>query len=304
MPTRRAAALVVGELCLDVHVTLPSANDSLSPLLQGTDVSARGGVSVLPGGTGWLFADALASSSAILPLITATVGGDWAGDLLSASLRDRQFPGDGVIRAAGHHTDVVSVTSFNDRSRLMVWPADKVSHKVRAWDWWRIVGLVASHDVRFAWVSGYLLEDRGPRVLEAARDLFANLRERGIAIVLDLVPHDFALKVGDLRWLDRQAGPVDVVVGEFATLVDLGFGQCPAPGEDVRSAMLGCARGAASGRAGAVVQQRTDGDVYLSVVAGHAAGEHVISRPVPASGPRGIGDVLAVQALMALGFIP
>jgi hypothetical protein len=157
-PTLKPAALIVGELCLDVHAVLPFAVDSLAPLLKGCDVSARGDIGVLPGGTAWLFADALASSSDVLPLITATVGCDWAGDLLSRSLRDRAFPGDGVISTVDGPTDIVATAYFNDHARLMTRPEDKVSHRVRAWEWPRIADLVASYDVRFAWVSGYILE--------------------------------------------------------------------------------------------------------------------------------------------------
>jgi sugar/nucleoside kinase (ribokinase family) len=286
-----------------VHATLPLAEDSLATLVKGSDVSTRGDIAALPGGTAWQFADALASSSDIVPLITATVGGDWAGDLLSSSLRDRGFPCEGVTRAVGHHTDIVVTADFKGRSRLMAWPGDKVSHAVRAWPWQRIADLVASHNVRFAWISGYLFEDRDPSIIEAARELFANLRERRIAIVLDLVPHEFSSRIGDLRWLELETGPMDVVVGEFATLLGLGFGRHPAPGEDVKSGMINCARSAAFGRVGAVAQQRLDGDVYSEAVVGQAAGERVISMPVPSSGPRGIGDALAVQALKALGLV-
>ena len=275
----------------------------MAPLLTGSDVSTQGDIAVFPGGTAWHFADALTSSSDIVPLITATVGGDWAGDLLSSSLRDRGFPGDGVIRAVGHHTDIVVTADFKGRARLMAWPGDKVSHTVRPWPWRRIADLVASYDVRFAWISGYLFEDRDRSIIQAARELFANLRERRIAVVLDLVPHDFSARIGDLRWLEREIGPMDVVVGEFSTLVGLGFGRHPAPGEDVKSGMMSCARSAAFGRVGAVAQQRLNGDVYSEAVVGQVAGERVISRPVPASGPRGIGDALAVQALKALGLI-
>ena len=300
---RTTAALIVGELCLDVHIALPLADDSLGPLLKGSDISTRGDITVLPGGTAWLFADALASSSDILPLITATVGGDWAGDLLFKSLHDRGFPSDGVIRAVGDQTDVVAVTNFNGRARLMAWPGNKLSYRIHAWEWRRIANLVASHDVRFAWVSGYLLEGGDPSVIETVRELFANLRKRDITVVLDLVPHDFAARIGNLRWLERETGPIDVVIGEFATLVDLGFGRRPALGEDVRPGMISCARSAASGRVGAVAQQRTDDDLYLEAVVSQAAVECIISRPVPTSGPRGIGDVLAVQALNALGLV-
>jgi hypothetical protein len=299
----KAAALVVGELCLDVHAVLPFAVDLLAPLLKGSGVSAQGNISVLPGGTAWLFADALASSSDVLPLVTATVGRDWAGDLLSRSLRDRAFPSDGVISAVDGTTNIVATTYFNGDARFQARPADKVSHRVRAWEWRRIADLVASYDVRFAWVSGYILEDRDPPVMEAVGELFASLRKRNIAVVVDLVPHDFAAKIGDLGWLEGETGAVDVVVGEFATLVGLGFGQHPAPGEDVGPGMMSCARSAASGRMGAVAQQRTGDDKYLEAVVGHAVGERVISMPVPATGPRGVGDVLAIEALKALGLI-
>lgn len=299
----KAAALIVGELCVDVHAVIPLTADSLAPLLKGSGVSTQGDISVIPGGTAWLFADALASSSDVLPLITATVGSDWAADLLSGSLRGRAFPSDGVISAADGTTDIVATAYFNGDTRLQVRPADKVSHRVRAWQWGRIAGLIASHDVRFAWISGYILEDRDPSLMAAIRELLANLRKRGIAVVVDLVPHDFAARVCDLGWLERETGPIDVVVGEFATLADLGFGQHPAPGEDVMPGMMSCARSAASGRIGAVAQQRTGDDMYLEAVAGHAVEERVISMPVPANGPRGVGDILAVEALKALGLI-
>jgi hypothetical protein len=121
--------------------------------------------------------------------------------------------------------------------------------------------------------------------------------------VFDLVPHDFAARVGDLGWLESEIGPVNVVVGEFATLVGLGFGQRPSAGIDVRSGLISCVQSAASGRIGAVAQQRTGDGRYLEAVAGHAVGECVISMPVPPNGPRGIGDVLAVEALKALRLI-
>ena len=92
-----------------------------------------------------------------------------------------------------------------------------------------------------------------------------------------------------------------MLVGEFGTMVDLGFGQRPAPGEDPRPGMIGCARSAAAGRVGAVAQHRVDNDVYAQAIVGQAAGERVTSKAVPVSGPRGIGDDLAVEALRKLG---
>jgi sugar/nucleoside kinase (ribokinase family) len=298
---RKVAALIIGELCLDVHAAVPIENDSLAPLVKGADVSTQGDIAVLPGGTAWLFADALASSTTILPLIAATVGGDWAGNMLLRSLSGRGFPAQGVVRAPDDRTDVVATANFNGRARFMAWPRSKVNRKVHAWEWPRAAELVASHDVRFAWISGYLFDDLDPSLFEHVRILFANLREMRIPVVMDLVPHDFARRVGTLERLEREYGPVDVLVGEFCTMVNLGFGELPAPGRDTEHNIIRCAQNAAVGRVGAVAQHRITDGLYMQAIASQAAGECVISKPVPASGPRGLGDNLAVEALQALG---
>jgi hypothetical protein len=306
-PDHRPACIVLGELCLDVHATLGLPPPSLAPLLAGTDVTARGDIAGLPGGTCWLFADALSAACDVVPLLTAVVGADWAGEFLASAATARGWPPDAIARAPGARTDIVATTSLNGSARLMAVPAQKTSRSFFAWDTPLVARLCSEFDVGFAWVSGYLFEGYDATVAEAARALFTSLRDRGIPIVLDLVPHDFHDRVGHLAKLEARIGPVDVVVGELSTLTGLGF-WAPAGNVDdtveAEAGMLACARSAARGRRGAVVQHRVSHEAYAQAVAGQWVGELATRVPVPSAGPRGIGDALAVQALSSLGLIP
>ncbi|MGH3278334.1 MAG: hypothetical protein ACRDNW_04265 [Trebonia sp.] len=251
----------------------------------------------------------MSTSCDVVPLILAVVGEDWAGDFLAGAVTARGWPADGITKAAGACTDIVATTSFDGRARLMAVPTEKVSRKFLPRDLQLTARLCMAYDVSLAWVVGYLLENYEASVAEAIRDHFRQLRELGIPKVLDLVPHDFLAKVGPLGEVEADVGPIDVVVGEYATLTDLGFGPAPPGpvGHDVGGAMAGmlaCARSAARGRLGAVVQHRITNDAYGQAVVGRHAGELTMLRPVPESGPRGTGDALAVQALRALRLLP
>jgi hypothetical protein len=298
---RNPAALIVGDLSVDAHASVPMASESLAQLAAGADVSAQGDIAISPGGTSWLFAEALASSTTVLPLVVATVGGDWQGNLLSDSLIERGFPAQGLVTVPGDRTDVVTTVSFNGRTRFMAWPQNKVSRKARAWEWSRVADLIAPYDIRFAWISGYLFDDSDASVFDDLRTLSDNLRRLRIPVVVDLVPHDFSSRIGSVKRLEIATGPIDVLVGELSTLADLGFGQMPAPGEDARRHLVECARSAAVGRIAAVAQHRISDDLYAEGVAGTAIGECVIDKLIPTSGPRGLGDYLAVQSLRQLG---
>ena len=106
------AALVVGELCLDVTAQISVHSEALASLPHNADVVTDGAITLTPGGTAWLFANALASATELVPLITAAVGTDPAGDLLAASLAEQGFPAVGLLRAADTRSDIVSITSF------------------------------------------------------------------------------------------------------------------------------------------------------------------------------------------------
>jgi sugar/nucleoside kinase (ribokinase family) len=301
--TRKKVGLVIGELCLDVHVAVPRRGDSVSPLMSGFDASMQADITVKPGGTALLFADALISSSDVLPLIVGVIGDDWAGELLARSLSARGFPAEGILRITDAHTDVVVTASFRGAARLMIWPRNKASTSIHASIWRLASGLTNSYDICFAWISGYVLESNDTSRAEAMKRLCSDLRERGVPVAVDLVPHDFATRVGSLTDLEQRIGPIDVIVGEFVTLLDLGFGQRPATADSVRSAMITCVRSAAFGRIGAVVQHRISDGLYCQAIAIRGMGESTTDMPIPAEGPRGVGDHLAVRALKEFGLV-
>jgi len=297
----RNSALIVGELCLDVCAEITAESSALAALPHGADVVADGTITLRPGGTALLFANALASATGLVPLIAAAVGTDSAGDLLADSIAEQGFPVAGLLRADGARTDILSISAFPGRGRLLARPAEKMMRKVQAWEWDRVADLVDAHTVGFAWISGYLFEGYEAAAMETMRTLFGQLRDRLIPIVVDLVPHDFASRIGSLHQLELDVGPIDVLVGEFLTLLDLGIGQLPGPGADVRAAMLTCARSAAQGRAGALIQHQITTSHYALAIAGPQLGEQIIDREIPAGGPRGLGDTLSVQGLQLLG---
>jgi sugar/nucleoside kinase (ribokinase family) len=298
----RNAALIVGELCLDVSAQISVQGETLTAFPHSTDIVADGTIAAVPGGTAWLFANALGSMTDLVPLIAAAVGTDLAGDLLATALSEQGFPATGIRRVTGTRTDIVSITSFPGTGRLLARPEEKITRTVQAWEWSRIADMVTAHDVRFAWISGYIFEGHGAAISESTRTLFGHLRDRAIPIVLDLVPHDFANKIGSVRHLEMDVGSIDVLVGEYLTLVGLGFAQTTPPGGDARSAMLDCAREVARGRAGAVIQHQTSISHYTLAVAGPQLSDgQVLDYKIPASGPRGLGDILAVQGLRLLG---
>lgn len=293
------AALIVGELCIDVSAKISVPGEALAALADNASIVTEGVIGLVPGGTAWLFASALASRTPLVPLIAAAVGADLAGDMLAATLAERDFPTAGLLRVDGARTDVVSIANFPGKGRLLARPAAKIMHQVQAWNWDLVAEMVATHDVRFAWVSGYVFEHQDAMMLESTRMLFTQLRDRSIPIVLDLVPHEFAKKVGSLGQLETDVGPIDVLVGEYRTLLDLGFGE-PERG-DVRPAVLDCARSTSQGRLGAVVQHQVSDSHYTLATAGRSPGWHVTDRKIPASGPHGLGDLLAVLGLQFLG---
>jgi sugar/nucleoside kinase (ribokinase family) len=296
----RNAALIVGELCLDVWAQVGVEGQELAALPY-VGIVADGTIDLMPGGTAWLFANALTSITEIVPLIAAAVGNDPAGNLLAAEFAEHDFCTAGLLRAADTPTDIISITNFPGMKRLLARPAEKVIRKVRAWEWDRVADLVTTHDVRFAWVSGYIFEDHDSATLGSVRALFEHLRDRAIPIVLDLVPHDFVNRIGYLRQLELDVGPIDVLVGEFSTLAGLGHGQEASSGTDARPAMLECARSAARGRAGAIIQHRVSTSHYALATVGLGLGGRVVDQEIPPSGPRGVGDLLAVKGLRLLG---
>jgi sugar/nucleoside kinase (ribokinase family) len=293
-------ALIVGDLCLDVYLTTSDRGNVLAPLIKGINANLISQISVRPGGTAWLFAQALRLASPVLPVPLCAIGDDWPGRFLLASATDDGTVCDGVTVVDGGSTDVVVTTNFANAERLMMRPDTKTSDRL---DLGRCLSDIdlASYIIRFAWISGYTLEAQGSTRESTLKSFCAAVRAAGGVIVLDLVPHDFAKRVGEVTDVEGRIGRADIVVAELDTLVSLGFVSSPEQRfTSTEDKMIAVGKVAASDRFAAIVQHRISDASYCQVISSRAEST-ITTIPVPSGGPRGLGDKLAVDALVHLG---
>jgi sugar/nucleoside kinase (ribokinase family) len=293
--------LVIGDLCLDVRATTLDDATGMARLAAEDITSASVGTVVGPGGTAWLFADALTALSRCEPLIVAAVGNDPAGQLLveSVSARGWDTQGIGIVPSA---SDVVVCVYMSKFRRFMTRPAIATNNRL---EWTQLETCVARHAARsFAcvWISGYALLSKEEPRFDAVANLCQWAHENTIAVVLDLVPHNFLESVGSLAAVEALIGKVDVVVTELATIETL-QGRTSADDATAVVRMHEAALSASGGRTGAAVQHRTGEATYSQALS--ARGEDVVLQDVdiPATGPYGLCDRLAVEALQALRLI-
>jgi sugar/nucleoside kinase (ribokinase family) len=292
-------ALILGDLVVDVFASL-SDHRAAARLASGADLDLEGVVNLMPGGSAWLFADALSRASTILPVVCGALGNDWAGTYLAQEMTNRSFPTYALHHAVGVVTSNVVMCSFADRHRLMIASKDpRLDYTPVFRSGLRMLSQLQT-DPAFAWISGYVLTKGTNEVvdrLESLARLCGELRERRSPIVLDLVPHKFLDKVGTIQEIESTIGPIDVIVGELGTVVDLGFHAEGSTGSRL-DALVSCAALLSRGRQGAIVQQRTATRIYSQAVAGGALPHPVImQQPIAEPGLRGIGDLLAVKGL-------
>jgi sugar/nucleoside kinase (ribokinase family) len=309
---RSELVLVIGDLSLDVHTTVPSLS-LLDPLANGDDVTIYAGTGLAVGGSAWQFARAILDGTQTEPVVLAAVGADPAGATVREALRQAGLRVDGVPEVAGATTGVSSLTYFEHRQRLMVFPSRHANHELSAADAMEVLSTLPSDQVACAWLSGHaLLDERSARRATTVA-VCAWTRHHGVPLVLDLVPHDFAGAVGSLARVEDLIGPIDGLVGELGTLRGLGYPTVRHPAGDGgdgtgartdpdRELMAAIATELSVQRRFAVVQHRAAQDIYVQILA-HDGQVRTTEYHIAARGLRGLGDAMAVDGLIDVGVL-
>ncbi|MDF5751208.1 hypothetical protein [Spongiactinospora sp. TRM90649] len=291
--------LILGDLALDVIPEPVPARDAIERLALGDDATMRSGLSFVPGGSAMLFAESIEAHHPGESLIVAALGPDPAARILQAAMTAAGMATTGLEHIGEGTTKVVLLASFPDCGRLMLYPGSHTGDLLSTAFATRLLTTVDPASVRCLWLSGYCLTDRDAPRYEATRRICAWCHSNGVPVVLDLVPHDFADRVGDLAEVERRLGPLTGVIGEYTTFTELGF--TPGWTDGTRGALASVAAAVSAERGFAVVQHRENASVYLQSAA--RAGVHLrtATYPIPVAGTRGLGDHMSVDALGWMG---
>lgn len=287
----------MGDLCLDVLI---DGSDSSSFAQLGLDAEAavRSSGELSVGGSAWLMAQAALETGFFSPVILSAVGSDaWAQTLL-ASVREAGLPTASIQQVAPAATDLVCMITMAGRHRVMFLPAEPTGNRLDAdFALGFLAGTDASH-VAWAFLSGYSLAGRDSARRRSAKVLAGWARNRGIPVVLDLVPHQFRTAVGTLGEVASYLGSPDVLIGNLSTFGQLGYSSS---GDDIAKGMEQVAIQASRDWETVITQGFTRSGVFGQTAARRGAVLFSGELVIPASGARGAGDRLAVEALHRLG---
>jgi sugar/nucleoside kinase (ribokinase family) len=302
--------LVVGDLAVDLWASLPTSAP-LASLQHESDtaVAARTGMTV--GGGAWLFSEALTQATEARPVIFAAVGDDPAGRVIRDAVIREGFRTDGIgtvaaAGPAGTTTCAITVVSFGTERRLMVFPDRHANQQLAPGDVQRVLDTLDPAEVLCTWISGHALRHSDSARRQAIRKLCSWSAQRGVPVVLDLVPHAFVATIGPLTDVELAIGHVDGVVGELTTcwdLLDL-VTELKPEGGDARHAMAAAAEILSKTRRFAAVQHRPTPSSYLQLVAEAGRARPHQEYLCTSEGRRGMGDAMAVDALVAVGILP
>ena len=287
--------IILGNLTVDLVATanIPAA-DVAAQLAAGENAFLDVAMAPRVGGSAPLFARALQAGARNTPVIAGTVGDDAFGRVVFEWLRAEGFTDRAVETTSRAPTAVIAMTYFDDGPRMLMASSCTANDEL---DPGRVADLISAQGRAPAllWVSGYALRRPDSLRHAATLDLAARARDAGVPIALDLVPHDFARDVGALDAVLAALGRVDAVVAEARTVTALGL--APTDGPRTEAAIrLWEATGAF-----AIVQSRIVPGRYGQAVAGDGA---VSEDVLEYSGTeRGIGDRLAVKALLGAGLL-
>jgi sugar/nucleoside kinase (ribokinase family) len=297
------AGVIVGNLAIDVRSSIPSAT-LIANFAPGHDVAATAdGVSIVLGGSAWLFAEALMLRHRVQPLIMGCVGNDVPGDFILDRLSTYGLPLTGIDRTSFAQTSAVMLTYLPDGTRLMIRPALQANDYLSPTFVSRILRESDMARYQFVWLSGYALlrptSDRMRAVKQICNWAHANQR----TVIVDLVPHAFRENVGDLEYVSSLLGKMNGVVAELETYCGLGYCQAEVMASAPRHACEQAVRQVSQLAGLAVAQHRIDETRYLQVIGKEGAVVDERVYPVEGSKLRGMGDAMSIEALALLGLL-
>ncbi|MEJ7787286.1 MAG: hypothetical protein WKF96_20990 [Solirubrobacteraceae bacterium] len=290
--------LVLGNLSLDLVERARVSADAVGAALSAgrnsfVDVSAE----LSAGGSAFLFASAAATAADDGALTIGAVGADPLGQVLVQCLASRGLA-TAALERVGAATPVIVVTYFEHGPRLLLTPSPTSNDALTPeWALDAAARSYARHGKpRLLFVSGHALRRPATTRFDATLELLKWARSLGIPVVLDLVPHRFRASVGPLEEVLANVGPVSGLVAEHETVVEVGLTNEAASLADAAVALR------AAAAEFAVVQRKAELGVYEQAVA--SKGGPAVARYVyDISSERGLGDRLAVEALISLGIL-
>jgi sugar/nucleoside kinase (ribokinase family) len=289
----------MGDLCVDALID-GSDSSSFAQLGRGAEAAVRSSGKLSVGGSAWLLAQAAMETGFFSPVILSAVGSDaWAQTLL-ASVREAGLPTASIQQVAPAATDLVCMITTAGRHRVMFLPAEPTGNRLDAdFVLASLGGTDASH-VAWAFLSGYALAGRNSARRRSAKVLTDWARDHEIPVVLDLVPHQFRASVGTLGEVASYLGSPDVLIGNLSTFQQLGYSS-EGDGDDIARDMEQVAIQASRDWATVITQAFSRSGVFGQTAAHRGAVLFSGELVIPASGARGAGDRLAVEALHRLG---
>jgi sugar/nucleoside kinase (ribokinase family) len=297
------AAIVVGDLTLDLRLPLPSA-DVLARLARNLDVTAEVELTFALGGSALLFADAIEATGAVSPVVFAAVGDDLPGQVIlnAAAERWSTVPHIEVVRDRSTTTVLLGYTPTG--GRLMLRPPSAASRFLSEQHMTAGLARVEPGAAALVFVSGYTLATPGASSVAAARTAVQWAREHHVPTVLDLVPHEFNEAVGDLDHVAGTLGQPGVIVAELRTARALGLCGSYSSRTKAATAMEQAAQALDDFCGAGVVQHRLVDETYVQVV---SYGGSCTTMHYPVDGSTeflGLGDRMLVEALGVMRIIP
>lgn len=289
-------ALIFGDLAVDVRYRLDGST-RMGDLDAGTNVAVYSPFKMVAAGTALNFADAIRRQSQAIPLILGAVGNDLFGDWLLSEC-GRLFDVRGIFRASTAPTSVIIVSHKPDGTRLMMQPVRSANSYLSEEQSAPL--LAGTPGVALLWVSGYAIAEPDPPRVQAVRAAVEWAREHRIPVLVDLVPHAFRDRVGDLDEVRRRIGEVAGFVAEVDTVRELSF----ATGYAWRprlSSMTELAEMMSEEKYIVFLQHRLTPDEYAQVAVFPEFGVLQTTLDVRTRQVRAIGDQLVVHGLIESG---
>ncbi|MEU4512227.1 carbohydrate kinase family protein [Nonomuraea wenchangensis] len=285
----RPRVLVMGDLCLDsvVETWLPHTWERLAA--SGEHMVTLP-IADRVGGTAYHFA-VRAVRFGLSPTVVGAVGQDTGGDAVAAQLAAAPF--EALIQSVGSAPTARTIAVYDAGGARYMFASPVNANDALSAEFVRTCG-VESMDL--VWISGLCLRAPAAPRYAAVIAAAAMARERGIPVVLDVVPHDFHALFATFAEVSEVLGGLDGVVTEAHTARRM-LGWEHRAERPLTQALSETAEALLEVTPLAVVRMR-NGSTYHQVALTRSKHRTSYAYPVPTgSALLGYGDTLAAEAL-------